>query len=240
MTDRDTREEVETARRYFSSFPDDYQRAFSGHGRQLLQGTINRLFRRKTFQRRTGIIGRLLERHGLAEKTVLDLGCGSGEVSLLAARLGARVRGIDIVDRMIALARESAKSEASAGQVEFQVGDIMEMPLETVDVTLLVGVVEYYRDYQALLERAARATRELIIVADTRGPWWRRTLRRGLARLKRFNLYYRPPDRLSTVLAQAGFEERERILGHSFTVLAYRRTAGEPAAGHRSGAAVPR
>ncbi|MFB3853494.1 MAG: class I SAM-dependent methyltransferase [Vicinamibacterales bacterium] len=240
MSDRDRREEeVETARRYFSGFADDYHRAFSGGGSGPLQGTINRLFRKKTFARRTEIIGRLLERYGVAGRTVLDLGCGSGEVSLLAARLGAAsVVGLDIVDRMVVLAREAAASASLDAKVEFRVADIMNAPLGTADVTLLVGVVEYYADLEALLGRAAGATRELMIIADTRGPFWRRTLRKALARLKRFNLYYRSPKKLSAILAAAGFDELERIAGHSFTILAYRREAATTASEQKGARAL--
>ncbi len=218
-------EQVRAAERYFGSFVDDYHEAFRGKGRGL-QGTINRLFRRKTFQRRTGIVQDILARHGLAGKRVLDLGCGSGEVSIVAARLGARVAGVDIVEGMVQVARREAAAAGVAEQTEFRVGDITHLAGETAEVTLLVGVIEYYRDLAGLLAPVAAATRELIVIADTRGPWWRRTLRRFLARAKHFYLYYRDPDEVSAVLSAFGFAPAERITGHSFTVMAFRRFPG--------------
>jgi len=219
------REQVRAAERYFGSFVDDYHEAFRGGGRGLLQGTINRLFRRKTFQRRTEIVKDLLARHGVAGKRVLDLGCGSGEVSIFAARLGARVTGLDIVEGMVQVARREAAAAGVADRTDFQVRDITRLSAETADVTLLVGVVEYYADLAALLGPVASATRELIIIADTRGPWWRRTLRRALARAKHFYLYYRDPQELAGVLAPFGFVPADRIIGHSFTVMAFRAQA---------------
>jgi len=237
MRDRTTSEEVQTARRYFGSFAEDYHRAFQGAGRELFQGSINRLFRKKTFQLRTHIVSQLLSEHGIDGKRVLDLGCGSGEVSILAATLGAHVTGLDIVPQMIALAQQSALAAGVADLTEFRVSDIMADRLEPCDVTLLVGVIEYYRDLETLLRRASDATRELLIIADTRGPWWRRLLRRVLARVKRFNLYYRSPAQLTAILARSGFAERARIPGHSFTVLAYNRvtTISEDLSGVRAG-----
>ncbi len=213
---------MQAAERYFGSFVDDYHRAFQGKGQGLLQGTINRLFRRKTFQRRTEIVQELLARHGVAGKRVLDLGCGSGEVSIVAARLGARVTGLDIVDGMVRVARREALAAGVGDRTEFQVRDVTQLSGETADVTLLVGVIEYYADLAALLAPVASATRELIVIADTRGPWWRRTLRHALARAKRFYLYYRDPDDVAGVMARLGFACTDRIIGHSFTVMAFR------------------
>src|SRR5262245_14168769 len=106
-----TEDEVQTAQRYFGSFADDYHRAFDGGGANPLHHAINRLFRRKTFVRRTERIQELLDEYGVGGKTVLDLGCGSGEVSIVAARLGATVIGLDIVEDMIGIARaEAAKA----------------------------------------------------------------------------------------------------------------------------------
>src|SRR6185295_6459413 len=105
----DMRAEAEVAKRYFGSFADDYHRAFQGRGKNLLHGAISLLFRRKTFERRTEIVTEWLRQYGVTGKDVLDLGCGSGEVSLEAARLGARVTGLDIVPEMIDIARAEAE-----------------------------------------------------------------------------------------------------------------------------------
>ncbi len=218
---RETRQHVQAAERYFGSFVNDYHDAFRGKGRGL-HGLINRLFRQKTFERRTEIVRELLSRHGVVGKRVLDLGCGSGEVSLVAAGLGATVVGVDVVEGMVAVARQEAAAAGLASRTEFRVGDITTRVVDSTDVTLLIGVIEYYRDPADVLAPAAAVTRELLIVADTRGPLWRRSLRRLLARAKRFYLYYRPPEQVAAVMARLGFVECERFAGHSFTIMAYR------------------
>jgi 2-polyprenyl-3-methyl-5-hydroxy-6-metoxy-1,4-benzoquinol methylase len=219
--DGERQKEVRIAHRYFQSFSQDYHRAFEGTGRDPLHRTINRLFRRKTFQKRMEVVQRLLERHGLQGKRVLDLGCGSGEVSLLAARRGARVTGIDVVEEMVTMAREQAAAAGLESRAEFQVGDVMSTVLPEAEVTLIVSVLEYYRDIEPLLARVCAVTRELLIVVDTRGPWWRRALRHLLARVKRFHLYYRDPERIAGAVKAAGFAPQAQVAGHSFWVLTF-------------------
>jgi SAM-dependent methyltransferase len=226
-TPADGREDTRIAERYFGSFADDYHRAFHGTGRDPLHALINRLFRQRTFARRTEIVRAWLGREPLAGKLVLDLGCGSGEVSLVAARMGATVTGLDIVPRMVELAREQAAREGLAHAATFQVGNVMEGPLPACDTALLIGVIEYYDDLDALLGRVAAAARERIIIVDTYGPWWRRLLRYGLARLKRFRIYYRAPEVVAGVLEEYGFREEQRELGHSFVAFSFRRHSRE-------------
>jgi 2-polyprenyl-3-methyl-5-hydroxy-6-metoxy-1,4-benzoquinol methylase len=222
QTDRD----VAAAQRYFSSFASDYHRAFEGTGESLLHRTLNRLFRRKTFELRTKDVEEILSRHGVSGKDVLDVGCGSGEISLIAARLGAKsVRGFDIVPDMVAMASQQAAESPWPDRLVFEVRDIVHDPIPSADITLIVAVVEYYAEIEDLLSRVARATRELLLVVDTRGPSWRRALRYALARYKRFNLYYHPADDVSKIVKAAGFSETRRILGHSYTVMAFERAS---------------
>jgi len=214
---------VETSRSYFASFAEDYHSAFEGTGRSPFHASINRFFRRKTFQRRTEIVQDLLARHGIRGKQVLDLGSGSGEVSLVAARLGATVTGLDIVPDMVAIAGREAERAGLASQTSFRVHDVVTQPVPDADVTMMIGVIEYYSDLASILGKVAAATRELVIICDTRGPWWRRTLRYGLARLKHFYLHYHSPDAVTRIMGDNGFRERQRIAGHSFTVMAFER-----------------
>jgi len=215
--------EAEVAKRYFGSFADDYHRAFQGTGRNPLHAGINLLFRRKTFERRTDVVTRWLSHYRVDGKRLLDLGCGSGEVSLEAARLGARVTGLDIVPEMIEIARGEAAHRGLEATTAFRVHNFAVEPIDPAEVTMMIGVIEYYRDVEQLLRKVAEATRELLIIVDTRGPWWRRRLRYALARFKHFHLYYHPADRVADALARLGFREDQRVVGHSFTAMAFLR-----------------
>ncbi|MDQ3627688.1 MAG: class I SAM-dependent methyltransferase [Actinomycetota bacterium] len=58
---------------------------------------------------------------------VVDLGCGTGSLALLAAELGHRVTGIDFADAMVQ--RAQAKAERAGVHVRFVRGDASRPPL---------------------------------------------------------------------------------------------------------------
>jgi len=61
---------------------------------------------------------------------VLDIGCGTGALSLRAARKGARVRGIDINPRMLEVARIRAEKANLLEHVEFLEMGVAELGTE--------------------------------------------------------------------------------------------------------------
>ncbi len=60
----------------------------------------------------------------LRGRRVLDLGCGSGELSTQLAAMGARVTGVDLSPELIAVARTRAELDGVAGSTEFLVADV--------------------------------------------------------------------------------------------------------------------
>lgn len=68
-----------------------------------------------------------IERLALKPGTrVLDVACGSGNLSLPAARAGASVTGMDIAPNLIETARRRASAEKL--KIDFDEGDVEEMP----------------------------------------------------------------------------------------------------------------
>ena len=72
----------------------------------------------------------------LRGKRVLDVGCGDGHNSVLLAKLGARVTGIDISPRSIESARKRAATNGVSDRVEFVCSPIEEavIPRSAFDV----------------------------------------------------------------------------------------------------------
>ena len=69
---------------------------------------------------------------------VLDLGCGTGNAALLAARAGATVTGVDPAARLLQVARERAESEGL--DIEFRPGEAGAIPLADGSVDVIVSV----------------------------------------------------------------------------------------------------
>jgi len=100
---------------------------------------------------------------GIGQGTkVLDVGCGAGATpSYLVRELGARVVAVDLSPRMIALASERAERDGVAGQIEFHVADVRELPFEAgqFDVVITESVLTFLDDKPQALAECARVAR---------------------------------------------------------------------------------
>jgi SAM-dependent methyltransferase len=215
--------EQSRARAYFDALASDYDRAFRGEKGGWLNTLVNRFFRGPTFARRMELLEGLLRREGLEGASVLDLGCGSGQVSLLAAALGARVQGIDIAPRMLDIARASAGKAGLSDRVSFVEGDVARAPLPPADVVLLVGVIEYYRDFGPIVARAAAAARRSLVVAHTRRVLHRMLLRKALFALQGSRVYFHPMARVVAAGEAAGLRLCEESRQPGFSLLVFGR-----------------
>jgi 2-polyprenyl-3-methyl-5-hydroxy-6-metoxy-1,4-benzoquinol methylase len=79
----------------------------------------------------------LLKEHiHFADGTILDIGCGTGSISVVLAELGHKVTGIDLSPAMISLAQ--TKAESHGHQIKFQVMDAAfpEFPQQQFDLIM--------------------------------------------------------------------------------------------------------
>lgn len=89
----------------------------------------------------TDVIGRLARK---APAEVLDLGCGSGWLSVLLARNGFDVTGVDIAEQAINLAKDWAQQESL--EINFQVQDLanLNFPPNTFDACVANSIFEHF------------------------------------------------------------------------------------------------
>jgi 2-polyprenyl-3-methyl-5-hydroxy-6-metoxy-1,4-benzoquinol methylase len=214
-------DDTERARKYFDRLAPEYDRAFRRQGGTLLNTLVNRAFRSATFERRMRLLESLFSERDLAGKRVLDLGCGSGQVSLLAASLGARVHAIDISPRMLEIARESAIRTGVSESIRLERGDVAIAPLPEADVALLIGVIEYYRSYAELIRRVAAVTREAVIVAHANRVLYRMLLRRLLFWIEGSSLYFHRLEHVIAAAESAGLQLSHRLSDRAFTILVF-------------------
>lgn len=92
-------------------------------------------------------------------RTIVDLGCGGGLLSVPFARANDRLIGVDVSPGSVASAQGAAKRARVAAR--FALGDARRAPLATgcADVVLLSDVLEHVVDPRALFIEAARLVR---------------------------------------------------------------------------------
>ena len=94
-----------------------------------------------------------------AGENVVDLGCGAGIDSMIAARMtgpGGRVLGIDLTPEMVEKARRAAPSNS-----RFEVGQLEQVPVEDgwADVVISNGVLNLAPDKEAAFGEIRRVLR---------------------------------------------------------------------------------
>ena len=215
--------DTDRARSYFDALAPEYNRAFKLTGRNPFSALINRFFRGPTFADRMRKLESLLGRLGMKDARLLDLGCGSGQVSLLAASMGAKVQAIDIAPRMLEIARDSARRAGLDGQIVFSQGDIAVCPLGEADVVLLVGVIEYYQDFAPVVARAAAVAKRHLVIAHTNRVAYRMFLRRLLFLASGGSVYFHPMPEVIASATRGGLALAEELRDHAYTILVFER-----------------
>jgi SAM-dependent methyltransferase len=92
-------------------------------------------------------------------QAVLDVATGTGHAALAAARVGARVTGIDYVPSLLAIARDRAAAERLA--VEFVEAPAEELPFddESFDVALSAIGIMFAADHERAADELTRVVR---------------------------------------------------------------------------------
>ncbi|HVY34733.1 MAG TPA: magnesium protoporphyrin IX methyltransferase [Caulobacteraceae bacterium] len=76
--------------------------------------------------------------------TLLDAGCGTGALTVAAARRGARVVAVDVAGNLVQLARERTPADLLSEQIDFRVGDMLSADHGTfTDVVAMDSLIHY-------------------------------------------------------------------------------------------------
>ncbi len=167
----------------------------------------------------TGPLLDALERTGLDGRTVLDVGCGVGDLMLaLLARGASTGTGMDLGSGGIQQARDLAASRGLADRATFVVGDGAVTPLAAADVVVLNRVVCCYPDVDALIANATGAAQRVfaftapvdrgIVGAFNRVSTWCSNRWYALRREKYrgFRVFVHDLDEVERKIRAAGFE----------------------------------
>ena len=106
-------------------------------------GAYDALYEEKDYERECDLLERIFAESGKGEfRTVLDLGCGTGNHALPLARRGYEVVGVDRSEAML----EQAIAKSEDGEASFQQGDIRDLRLDReFDAVLMLFAVLGYQ-----------------------------------------------------------------------------------------------
>jgi len=106
---------------------------------------------------------------------ILDAGCGTGNFSLKLARIGCRVTGIDVSEKMLAFAEQKAREEKL--DVDFRIMDVCSLSFgdETFDAVTSMAAFEFLNDPELAMEEMFRILKKngalLIGTINKESPW---------------------------------------------------------------------
>jgi magnesium-protoporphyrin O-methyltransferase len=96
---------------------------------------------------------------------LLDAGCGTGALSVEAAKRGAHVVAIDLSPTLVGLARERLPHNLGAGTIDFHVGDMLSPELGRFDYVVAMDSLIHYRapDVVRVLNGLAERTQRSMV-----------------------------------------------------------------------------
>ncbi len=179
----------------------------------------------------------------LAGKRVVDVGCGTGNATLLAAVRGSRVTGVDPAPRLLEVAR--GRAAAAALDVTFLAGEAAALPVaaSSADVVLSVFGVIFAPDARAAAAELARVTAEdgrILLTAWIPGSAISRTNQVALEAVLRAlgapapppPFSWHDPDALDQLFAPHGFSVTVAEHSLSFTAASPREYLDTEGANH--------
>ena len=97
-----------------------------------------------------------------AGSTILDAGCGRGELVLKLARMGMSVIGVDQSPEMLAQARKRVASEGNGSNVDLRLGSAEHLPLDdsSVDGVIVHMLLHHLSEPSMFFREVARVCRD--------------------------------------------------------------------------------
>ena len=114
----------------------------------------------------TASLLRAITEQGVSDRTVLDVGCGIGDLAIETVAAGATsATGFDLSPKAIERARELARQRGVGDRTTFEVGDGSKLELPKADVVAVNRVVCCYPDADGILERTLAAAGKVYAIS---------------------------------------------------------------------------
>ena len=120
-------------------------------------------YKSKGLSRSSKLLLKFISEGGIKDRTVLDLGCGAGGMSIELLRQGAQnAVGFDLSPRMIEAACELARATGFESKAKFQEGNAALAELPRSDTVVIDKVLCCYSEWRPLLKNAIDASSVMV------------------------------------------------------------------------------
>ncbi len=162
---------------YWNHVAQDFDAIYTGKDKSGVARALDKWLRRDIYERFDWV---MRKSGNVKDKTICDIGCGSGRFVASLAKMGAsRVMGVDVAPEMLKLARELAAKEGVAGRTDFAQMDVIDWNRSDVfDETIAIGFWDYFADPTSRLKIIRKMTRERFLSAWPRLWTWRAPIRK--------------------------------------------------------------
>ena len=171
--------------------------------------------------------------NSVRDRSVLDLGCGAGGLSLELLKGGAtNATGFDLSPKMISAATELAQTNGFQNRAKFQLGNGATSELPVSDIVVMDKVMCCYSEWRPLLKNAIKASNIMVgfIVPRDEGIT-KVPFRIALKIVNYFQrrrggvlFYLHPLQAIDRTLRDSGFKHHRKQSSRFWLVFLYSRT----------------
>jgi len=150
---------------HFEAVSDAFDGVYEGEQESWLYRLVDILFRKAILEKRREVMVKLC--HDVKNKTILDIGCGSGRYAISLAKQSPRsVSGIDISPSMIKLAKSLAESLGLDGICKFEMKDFLDQDFfGSFDIIITAGIFDYVEKPVEFLNKIRAVLKEKAVLS---------------------------------------------------------------------------
>jgi len=141
---------------------------------EALAASYDRLTNDVDYEATVAFYNAILQREGLRPRTAVDLACGTGSVSVLLAKQGIRVTGVDMSEEMLTVAMEKSMELANPPQFVCQRLEQLWLPRGVDLAVCALDSLDYITDPIACAQAITRVYKALnpggIFIFDVNTP----------------------------------------------------------------------
>lgn len=210
---------------YFDKIVDEFDNIYENKG-TLFTKLTNKIFR-KSMKERVPLT--IKECGDLNNKTVLDIGCGSGRISFLLAKENAKVTGLDYSKNMIDLAKKYQIQLKQTSNTEFICCDFLHdfTTKQKYDISIAIGFFDYVHDPIVILKKIKSVTNNKFIASYPAKFSLNTPLRKIWLKSRNCPVFFYTTKNIKKIYTKAGMKiiniislPRDSLLPTSYLVIA--------------------